>query len=383
MTMASTCRNCCQACKEWYRCHACCKCVPKWVCVTIESADCGTAHAMFNLDGGPSNPTYSGTIDCGLLSVDLTFTLEEVGGACFVFLESTCLGLTGGSRSSHGIGIGQCLTEGQSISFGASSGSGCGDDCGDLTITLSGSDVVESPIDCCDCLPKCLCALLAVGTDAGAGELCWNGAEWTGQVFICGVPATITATPVLGEYGACAISVNASFDGNEDDVTHALTDDDCSSGRLLFDESLSLTLGSASATLCLRSRQCACAPWPCMSPPPCSLHVSLTTDCGTYEFDLALDAPDCLDDAWVWSGNSSMECMVDIMGYPTCTSKGVSIVVTLTQGDCPSWGLQVLVGGVCQVDVSDVQVECDPFLIEFTEPILCECTDSMQVMITE
>jgi hypothetical protein len=390
MTMFGLCRNCCESCKEWFRCHECCKCVPKWICVTVEAAGgCSftTKTMMFVLSVDTENPTYEGTVGCGTLSVDLTFTFEMDEGTCKAFLESTCLGLTGINRLSQNIAIGHCLMEGDSLVFNADSTVGCGDlDCDALTITIEPSDVVLSPVSCCECLPRCLCATVIVDGESGDAEICWDAGEeaWIGTVSVCGNVASVEARLTENEYGICQIEATVGYGEDEDTVISEIIDGGCATGRMVFEEDYALTLGALSGTLCLVTRQCKCSLYPCDGPAPCTLYVTVVTDCDTEEFELTLNARACSDDRWVWEGSGgSLSCNIDILGYPTCTAQGtVNVRLTLTNDGCPTWSLLVTAGS-CEAEVSGVSVACDPIQIDVTTDFNCSCLDDVQVTITE
>lgn len=202
MTMFGHCKECCTGgCQEYFRCHECCKCVPKSACVTVEGdCSCESATELFSLSSSGGNPTFSGTVTCGDLSVDLTFSFESVGSPteCFLFLESSCLGLTGGSRMSQSIRIGQCLKSADSFVFNVTGADGCGYDatCNALTITFEAGDVFgDPPCFPCECFPRCIFITYETDDCFGAAFVCFNEGtnNWTATINTHG--KVLTADP--------------------------------------------------------------------------------------------------------------------------------------------------------------------------------------------
>lgn len=225
MTMFGHCRNCCGNCQEWTQCFGCCRCVPIRACVTVTSGamgcSCDTATTMFSVSVTTDDARWSGTVTCGDLSIDLAFIIEKDG--CNLYLESTCLGLTGVNRAVEPLGgIGQCLQPGDMILFNVSGASGCGDtDCANLAIAIEPYALVENPVcSTCECLCRDVCIryhefLLASETpiclDATTASFDSDTDSWS-AVFTCGsTEINVEFIVETDEYGNCQIRIETDL----------------------------------------------------------------------------------------------------------------------------------------------------------------------------
>lgn len=393
MAMFGICRNCCPDCVEWTPCHLCCRCVPKRLCVTTEAGSSCTFvnnQSTFLLSPGTDHPTWEGSVACGDLTVDLKFTIEpDAGGTCYVYLESTCLGLLTTGRLSQPVNIGGCFNSGQTVTFTIDPATGCGDDnCGPLTITLRAIELIADPSGGCGCLTRCVCAILTIDGDSGDGQLCWDdvSGKWTGDIILCGTLASVTVEPSYDGY-AHHLIVHVDYNSASDDVDHQISDGGCSSDDiLLFEEGIGLDFGGGiTGTLCLTPQFCSCTQWPC-GVAPCKLYATLTTSCNAVEVELSLNARGCSQFLWVWTGSGdTLNCLIDIMGYPTCNSKGaptLSLQYSVTNG-CGAWSFSLNFSGGCIVNSTEPAPMCDPVMIDLTFDTPCDCLDDLEVSITE
>ncbi len=192
---------CCNTCEnvipENLRC--CCRCVCNTICVTVkipgdDDCLCNEVKAQFAFNC--VSKSWSGTIECSNLSIDLEFILKTCDDKCYICLKSTCLEILGtcpgdcveitpNSGNCRGSYDGRIRTGGISVTFPGIDFSKCGDllcgtgsieiECAEIIIPSCTSDECDGPLcEGCDCMSRCLCVVYRRESDGDGNNFCFT-----------------------------------------------------------------------------------------------------------------------------------------------------------------------------------------------------------------
>lgn len=406
MADCDCCDECCGPCQQYRKCDGCCWCMPKFICVSVSNAEeacsCESASALFEASAGGADcagpVAYEGNVTCGDLTIDLKFTVESANG-CKMFLESSCLGLTGASRASQDLGLmgaplAECGANELDVTFNVSGATGCGDyDCDALTISVSVFEIFENPIDCdgCSCLPLRFCAsYVGDGYDGceARGEVEWDSGlqQWTGVLSgNCDDPVNMVVSLEEDEYGECGISVEVSGGATFSGEFKAFGDNTCPDDiGVAWD-----VAGEAEVTV--STKQCTCGtPSPCCGNLPLPRILTVTMQDYDYPPDYDEPCPDqdcsCADGetflifdegtGGVWAGGVDDVCGQELAIRLTCdeVAENFQLEVTLPSdpGEC--------ISAPGQFEL--ISQSCDPLELVFRLPRCTECCPE-QLVITE
>lgn len=394
MAAKGSCKDCGCECNVEPGCHDCCRCYPAAICVLLKilgdpDCVCECADVLFEFGCGTAVPTYSGTLVCDNLSIDLSFTIEEDGsGVCRLFLESSCLGLTGNNRQSRIIsGSAACLA--LDFSFALTGAANCGDLlCDSIIITTKGADVIPNPVavrECdgctgCACITRRLCITYNQFTPT-------NCTAETSVIFDPSIPGwTVTYQPFAAQdpcdsVALCGSSVTILVTLGVDAVTNECTIQvsvTTSSGTEVapvrpFDSlGIQCPFGTPSSwsfdggniiidtlpdpcALCVTSNDCC----PCPDDPPDTLTATITVDpfsfCGT-----------CMDGQTITMTRTTL---VEWIGSGVICGRNLTLKMFCGGATFPSWRLELDWSDCdldrdCSLDFGGgCSVSCDPFEI--------------------